>query len=154
MKGNKKVLTSLQEVLTAEVTAINQYFVHAEMYANMGLTQLAATVKADSIQEMRHAEMAIERMLFLEGMPNMSTSININVGKTVPEMMKNDLALEIEAVAKYNAIMKIAVEANDNGTRDMMLMLLKEEEQHVDWLETQLSLIDQVGLQNYLNSQR
>jgi bacterioferritin len=154
MKGNKKVLTSLQEVLTAEVTAINQYFVHAEMYANMGLTQLAATVKADSIQEMRHAEMAIERMLFLEGMPNMSTSININVGKTVQEMMKNDLALEIEAVAKYNAIMKIAVEANDNGTRDMMLMLLKEEEQHVDWLETQLSLIDQVGLQNYLNSQR
>ncbi len=154
MKGNDKVLAALQEVLESEITAINQYFMHAELYENMGFPQLAAAVKMDSIQEMKHAELAIERILFLEGMPNMSTHISINVGKTVEEMMRNDLALEIGAVAHYNQVMQIASDNGDNGTRDMMLILLKEEEEHADWLETQLSIIENVGIQNYLNTQR
>ncbi len=150
MKGNKKVIEGLQNVLTAELTAINQYFIHAEMCDDWGLTKLAQLIKADSIQEMKHAEVSIERILFLQGTPDMTKYMKINVGKSVPEMFKNDLELEYEAVANLNKLIAVATEAGDNGTRDIFLTILKDEEEHVDFLETQLSLIEQLGLQNYL----
>ena len=150
MKGNQKVIDALQEVLTAELTAIHQYFIHAEMCENCGFSRLAATIKQDSIVEMRHAESAIERMLFLDGAPNLSTPMKINVGQNIPDMFKNDLALEHHAVTHYNIVMNLAAELGDNGTRDLVLMFLKDEEGHVDFLETQLAMIDQMGLQNYL----
>jgi bacterioferritin len=150
MKGNQRIIDALQDVLTAELTAINQYFIHAEMCENWGFSKLAGTIKMDSIAEMRHAESAIERMLFLEGAPNLTRPMTISVGQSVPEMFQNDLALEQHAVQHYNAVMNLAAELGDNGTRDMMLQFLKDEEGHVDFLETQLSMIDQMGLQNYL----
>jgi bacterioferritin len=150
MKGNAKVLAALQDVLSAELTAIHQYFIHAELCDNWGFTKLAQSIKMDSITEMRHAEVTIERMLFLEGMPNLTTPMTIAVGQNIPEVFRNDLALEHHAVEHYNRVMKLAAEEGDNGTRDMMQLLLKDEEGHVDFLETQLELINQLGLQNYL----
>lgn len=150
MKGNQKIIDALQEVLTAELTAIHQYFIHAEMCENWGFGKLAATIKMDSITEMRHAEAAIERMLFLDGTPNLSNPMKINVGQSIPEMFQNDLALEQRAVVHYNTVMNLAAELGDNGTRDLVLAFLKDEEGHVDFLEMQLSMIEQLGLQNYL----
>jgi bacterioferritin len=150
MKGNQKVIDALQDVLSAELTAIHQYFIHAEMCENWGFAKLGGTIKLDSITEMRHAEATIERMLFLDGTPNLSQPMKINVGQTIPEMFKNDLALEQHAVQHYNTVMNLAAELGDNGTRDLVLMFLKDEEGHVDFLETQLSMIDHLGLQNYL----
>lgn len=153
MKGDPKVLEALQSVLTSELAAINQYFIHAEMCEDRGLAKLAKAMKMDSIQEMKHAEVSIERMLFLEGMPDMTKPMSISIGHTIPEMFKNDLALEYEAVAHLNKIIAVASEAGDNGTRDIFLTILKDEEEHVEWLETQLNLIEQMGLQNYLSLQ-
>ena len=153
MKGNSKVIEALQDVLSAELTAINQYFIHAEMYENWGLVKLSAKTKQDSIQEMKHAEMSIERMLYLEGEPNMSKYMKINVGTNITDMFKNDLELEYNAVAHLNKIIAVATEAGDNGTRDLFLQILKDEEEHVDYLETQLTLIEQLGLQNFLSLQ-
>ena len=150
MKGNQQVIDALQDVLSAELTAIHQYFIHAEMCENWGFPKLAATIKQDSITEMRHAESAIERMLFLDGSPNLSKPMQINVGQSIPEMFRNDLALEQHAVQHYNSVIKLATELGDNGTRDLVFLMLKDEEGHVDFLETQLSMIDQMGLQNYL----
>lgn len=150
MKGDPAVLEALQSVLTSELTAINQYFIHAEMCEDWGFEKLAKAIKVDSIQEMKHAEKAIERMLFLEGAPDMTKPMMINVGHSVPEMFQNDLKLEYEAVAHLNKIIAVANEAGDNGTRDLFLTILKDEEEHVDWIETQLSQIQQIGLQNYL----
>lgn len=150
MKGNEKVIEALQSVLTAELTAINQYFIHAEMCENWGMKKLAGLIKQDSIQEMKHAEVSIERMLFLESSPDMTKPMQINVGQALPEMFKSDLALEYEAVANLNKLIAVATTAADNGTRDLFLTILKDEEEHVDWLETQLSMIEQMGLQNYI----
>ncbi len=150
MKGNAKVLDALNEALSEELTAINQYILHSEMCENWGYDRLAGFIKKESIDEMKHAEMLIERMLFLDGTPNMSKYQKINIGSTVPEMIDNDLHLELQAVALYNKLIEVAVAAKDNGTAELLKKLLKDEEAHVDGLEEQLDQIKGMGLQNYL----
>lgn len=150
MKGNAKVLDALNEALSEELTAINQYILHSEMCENWGFDRLAAFIKKESIDEMKHAEIIIERLLFLEGTPNMSKYQKINVGPTVPEIINNDLRLELQAVAMYNKLIEVAIAAKDNGTAELLKKLLKDEEDHVDGLEEQLDMIKGMGLQNYL----
>jgi bacterioferritin len=150
MKGNAKVLEALNEALSEELTAINEYFLHSEMCESWGYGKLAGFIKKESIDEMKHAEILIERILFLEGTPNMIKYRKLHIGQSVPEMLKNDLVLELEAVAMYNHHVETAVEANDNGTADLLKKLLKDEEAHVDGLEEQLELIKGMGIQNYL----
>ncbi len=150
MKGNKKVLDALNEALSEELTAINQYILHSEMCENWGYGKLAAFIKKESIDEMKHAEQIIERLLFLEGVPAMNKYRKLNIGQTVPEMIANDLALELDAVAMYNTIIAAATEAKDNGTAELFKKLLKDEEAHVDGLEEQQDLIKGMGLENYL----
>ena len=151
MKGDPKVLEALNQALTAELTAINQYFIHAEVYENLGYDKLHAHVKRDSIDEMKHAEALIERILFLDGQPNMSRYNEIKVGSKVEDMLANDLALEKDAVAFYNQAVALCAQAGDNGSRDLFQTLLTDEERHLDWLETQLGLIQQIGIGNYLS---
>ena len=150
MKGNQKVIAALSEALKAELTAINQYFCHAEMCENWGYHNLGKITKGHSIGEMKHAEALMERILFLEGMPNMTDMDKLRIGKTVPQQIENDLALEKGAVVSYNEAVETCRKAGDNATADFLTVILKDEEQHVDFLETQLTLIDQLGLQNYL----
>ncbi|MCZ7582928.1 MAG: bacterioferritin [Deltaproteobacteria bacterium] len=152
MKGNPKVIDALIQALRSEITGINQYFVHAEMCANWGFKKLYQAIRANSIGEMKHAETLLERIFFLEGMPVMDP-FQIKIGKTVPEQLKNDLKLEKDAVKQYNESIKLCVQVGDNGSRDLFLVLLKDEEEHVDWLEMQLDLIEQMGLPNYLTTQ-
>jgi bacterioferritin len=151
MKGDAQIIEVLNEVLTAELTAVNQYFIHAKMCANWGFGELAAYGKAESIDEMRHAEQMIDRILFLEGVPNMQRYFKIKVGETVPEQLANDLALEIEAVKRLNKGVSLCVEKGDNTSRQILEKILAEEEHHVDWLETQLQLIESIGLERYLS---
>ena len=150
MKGNAKVLDALNEALSEELTAINQYILHSEMCENWGFGRLSAFIKKESIDEMMHAETIIERLLFLEGTPNMSKYQKINIGPTVPEIINNDLRLELQAVAMYNRLIEVAIAAKDNGTAELLKKLLKDEEAHVDGLEEQLDMIKGMGLQNYL----
>ncbi len=152
MKGNAKVMEVLQEALKAELTAINQYFVHAEMCENWGYHRLSEVTKKEAIDEMKHAEKLIERILFLEAVPNM-TFFKIKIGETVQKQLENDLALEIDAVRRYNEGIQICRQQGDNGSRDLIQQLLENEETHVDFLETQLHLIGEVGLDNYLSEQ-
>ncbi len=151
MKGNPKVLEALNEALSEELTAINQYFLHAETCENWGYGKLAAFIKKESIDEMKHAEKIIERILFLDGSANMSKYRKLNIGQSVPEMFENDLKLEIEAVAMYNGLIAVAIEGKDHGTAELFKMLLRDEESHVDALEEQQSQIKGMGLQNYLS---
>jgi bacterioferritin len=153
MKGNSKVLDILNEVLTAELTAINQYFIHAEMCDDWGFKKLYEVAKKESIEEMKHAERLIERILFLEGQPNMSRYFKINVGKTVKDQHKNDLQLEVEAIERLQKAIRICLEAGDDGSRELLEKIYREEEGHVDWLEAQLNMIKEVGLENYLAEQ-
>ena len=153
MRGNKKVIAHLNEALKAELIAINQYFLHAEMQENWGYKRLSDFTKNNSIGEMKHAEQAIERILYLEGVPGMGMSLPLKIGSNVKEQFENDLALEVDAVEKYNAAIKDCVEAGDNGSRDLFMQLLKDEEQHIDYLEAQLNLIKEVGIQAYLAQQ-
>lgn len=153
MKGNEKVIAALNEALKSELTAINQYFLHAEMRHDWGYQGLYERTKKQSIDEMKHAEKLIERILFLEGAPNMSELFPINVGANVKAQLENDLALELEAVARYNASIKLCAEAGDNASRELFVKLLKDEEEHVDFLEAQLHLISEVGLERYLTEQ-
>ncbi len=152
MKGNAKVIEVLQEALKAELTAINQYFVHAEMCENWGYHRLSEVTKKEAIDEMKHAEKLIERILFVEAVPNM-TFFKIKIGETVQKQLENDLALEIDAVRRYNEGIQICRQQGDNGSRDLIQQLLENEETHVDFLETQLHLISEVGLDNYLSEQ-
>jgi bacterioferritin len=151
MKGNAEVIKGLNEALGEELTAINQYFLHAEMCENWGYDKLAELDKKQSIDEMKHAEELIERILFLEGAPSMNNSQKLNIGKTVPDMLKNDLRLEVAAVAMYNRLINMAIKKNDQGTAEMLKKLLREEEGHVDALEEQLDGIRDMGLQVYLS---
>ena len=151
MKGDPQVLELLNAVLTAELTAVNQYFIHAKMCANWGYMDLAAYTKAESIDEMRHAEQMIDRILFLEGVPNMQRYFKIKVGKSVKEQFENDLALEVEAVKRLNNGVKKCVEVGDNTSRQILEKILAEEEHHIDWLETQLQLIASIGAERYLS---
>jgi bacterioferritin len=150
MKGNQKVLEALNEALSEELTAINQYILHSEMCENWGFVKLSAFIKKESMDEMKHAEKLIERSLFLDGAPNMIKYRKLNIGQTVPEMIENDLKLELDAVALYNKLIVVATEAKDNGTAELFKKLLKDEEDHVDGLEEQQDLIEGMGLQNYL----
>jgi len=151
MKGDAKVIEILNEVLTAELTAVNQYFIHAKMCADWGYMELANYSKAESIDEMRHAELMIDRILFLEGVPNMQRYFKLKIGKSVKEQFENDKALEVEAVKRLNNGVKTCVEVGDNTSRQILEKILAEEEHHIDWLETQLSLIESIGSERYLS---
>jgi bacterioferritin len=153
MKGNPEVLTFLQEVLTAELTAINQYFLHAEMCANWGYPRLYKHTRKESIEEMRHAEVVLERILFFDGAPNVGDMFKLRIGKNVKEQLTNDLALELEAIPRLNQAIAKAVEVGDNGSRDLFEKILADEEEHVDYLEAQLHVIEEIGLDNYLSRQ-
>ncbi len=153
MKGNEKIIDQLNEALKEELTAINQYFLHGEMCENWGYKKLSALIRKESIDEMKHAEDLIERILFLDGKPNMGTIQKINIGRTVPEMIANDLKLESGAVAMYNRLIQDAAESNDQGTVELLKKILQDEEAHVDGLEEQEKKIKDMGLQIYLSTQ-
>ncbi len=150
MQGSQAVIEVLNEVLTAELTAVNQYFIHSKMCENWGYGPLAERFHHESIDEMKDADSIIERILFLEGHPNMQRLGSISVGESVKEMFEVDLELEKAAVERYNRAIEIAVAESDNGTRAMLEEHLREEETHADWMEAQHELIEQVGLPNYL----
>lgn len=153
MKGSNEVIQVLQDVLSAELTAVNQYFIHARMNENWGYKKLAAYIRKESIEEMMHAQQVIDRILYFDGAPNMSKYMKINVGKDVPEQFRNDLAVEYQAVPRLNKGIEVARAIGDNGTRALLESILKEEEEHVDWLEAQLGLIEEIGVENYLARQ-
>ncbi len=153
MKGKPEVLAELSERLKEELAAINQYILHAEMCENWGYRRLSKQTKMQAIGEMKHAEHIVERILFLEGLPRMDQLAKINIGKDVKRQIENDLALERGAVADYNKSIEICRNVGDNATADFLKEILKEEEDHVDMLETELSMIEQMGLQNYLTQQ-
>jgi bacterioferritin len=152
MKGNPKVIKELNEALREELTAINQYFLHAEMCENWGYEKLGDYIKKQSIDEMKHAEALIERVLFLDGTPSMEP-LKLTVGQSVRQMIESDLALELGAVKQYNASVLVATQEKDNGSRDLLVKLLKDEEGHVDWLEAQIHLIKELGYERYLSLQ-
>jgi len=152
MKGNPKVIAELNKALREELTAINQYFVHSEMCENWGYNKLSAYIKKQSIGEMKHAEALLERILFLDGVPTMQP-LELTVGKTVKDALENDLKLELGAVKQYNAAIEVAVAEGDNGSRDLLVVLLKDEESHVDWLEAQVHQIKELGYERYLSLQ-
>ena len=152
MKGNPRVLTELNKALREELTAINQYFLHAEMCENWGYRKLSEYIKKQSIGEMKHAEVLIERILFLDGSPSMQP-LELTVGGTVKGMIESDLRLELSAVKQYNDAVAIATKEGDNGSRDLLVDLLKDEEDHVDFLEAQLHHIKELGYEQYLSQQ-
>lgn len=153
MRGNDKVLDHLGVALKAELTAINQYFLHAKMCENWGYYRLGAYYRKESIEEMVHAEKIMNRMLFLEGMPNMTDIGPIKIGKNVKAQFESDLALELDAVHHLNSAIKTAVEAGDNASRSLFEEILKDEEEHVDYLEGQLHAIGEMGIENFLAQQ-
>src|SRR6478752_4256240 len=153
MKGNPKVIAALNEALKEELTAINQYFLHAEMCENWKYTRLADFIKKQSIDEMKHAEVLIERILFLDGTPNLTETMKLNVGTTVREQLESDLKLEVNAVAMYNRFVEVCRDAADNASRELFERLLKDEEEHVDWIEAQLHQIKEMGYERYLSQQ-
>ncbi len=153
MKGDQRVIDCLNDLLAEELTAVNQYMVHSEMCDNWGYDKLHEVDEKRAIVEMRHAEKLIGRILFLEGKPIVSNLKTITIGAEVPAQHQNDLALEIGAVKSYNAGIKVADAAGDNGTREMLDDILEDEEGHVDFLEAQLDQIQQMGLQVYLGQQ-
>ena len=153
MKGDPEVIELLNTVLTQELTAINQYFVHSKMCANWGYTVLAKHHYDESIEEMKHADKLIDRILMLDGVPNMQRLNPIRVGETVPEQHECDLALELEARDVLNNGIALCREKGDNATRDLLEHILIDEEEGIDWIEAQLQQIEDVGLQNYLAGQ-
>ena len=153
MKGSEKVINALNELLADELTAISQYMVHSEMCDSWGYQKLHATIEKQAIDEMHHAEWHIQRILFLEGSPEVSKLRPMKIGKTVLEMLTNDQEAEGDAIRAYNKAISLAREAGDNGTVDLLTKILKMEEGHVDWAETQRSQVEQMGIQNYLANQ-
>ncbi|MGC8779688.1 MAG: bacterioferritin [Anaerolineae bacterium] len=153
MKGNEKLIETLNLLLADELTAINQYMVHSEMCKNWGYAELHEAIEKRAITEMKHAEMHIGRIIFLDGRPIVSKLNPLHIGDSVLEQLKSDLAAEQAAVKAYNDAVKQAVEVGDNGTRAMLESILKDEEDHLDWLEAQLDQIEQMGIQNYLAQQ-
>ncbi len=153
MKGQPAIIDLLNELLTNELTAINQYFIHAKMCENWGYRKLAAKIRAESIDEMKHADEVITRILFLEGVPNLQRLGRVKVGETVPEQFEADLALEYDAIGKLNGWIATARQAGDHGTEDLLSKILVGEEAHTDWLETQVETIKQIGVANYLAQQ-
>jgi bacterioferritin len=153
MKGNEEVVKLLNDVLCAELTGINQYFIHSMMCANWRYKRLAEHSRQESVEEMKHAQQIIERILYLDGTANMQKYMKINVGKTVPEQHGHDLALEKDAVARLNKGVELCRSIGDNGTRALLEKILVDEEEHVDWLEAQLQQIKDIGVENYLAQQ-
>lgn len=153
MKGNEQVIAVLNQVLRKELTGINQYFIHAKMCENWGYGKLKKALWDESIGEMKHADRVIERLLFLEATPNMSTYDKIMVGSGIKQQLENDLGLEIAALAILRPGIKTCLEASDDASRELLEHILVDEEKHVDWIETQLHQIEEVGYQNYLAQQ-
>jgi len=153
MKGNPKVIDALNFLLADELTAVSQYIVHAEMCNNWGYEKLAGAIEKRAIEEMKHAETHIERILFLEGQPIVSNLNKIHIGPDVLTMLKNDHSAEEGAIAGYNERIKLCADLGDNGTREILEHILKDEEAHIDWIEAQMDQIAQMGIQNYLVEQ-
>jgi bacterioferritin len=153
VKAGKDIIDALNQILKGELAAINQYFLHAKMLQNWGYMRLYEKVWAESIDEMKHADELIERILYLDGVPNVQHIGRVRIGETVPEQFAADLDLEREAIPRLNESIALCREHGDNGTRALLEKILVDEEEHLDWLESQLELIDQVGLQGYLAEQ-
>jgi bacterioferritin len=153
MKGNEKIIEVLNELLADEITAINQYIVHAEICESWGYEKLNEMIEARAKQEMKHMEMLIKRILFLEGTPMVSKIKKLQIGSEVPEMFKNDWQAEYDAIKAYNDAIKLCAELGDNGTKTLLESILKDEENHIDEIEEQLDKIKQMGIENYLARQ-
>lgn len=153
MKGDSGVIEFLNKVLANELMAIDQYFLHSRMFLDWGLGALAKKEYDESVDEMRHAQVAIDRTLFLEGHPNMQDLGRLKIGRTVPEMLANDLELELEAAPVLREAIVHCERVEDFVSRDLFRKILDSEEEHIDWLETQIELIEKIGLPNYLQSQ-
>ena len=153
MQGNPEIIDSLNDILTAELTAINQYFIHAKMCGNWGYEKLEHRIREESIDEMKHADELIERILYFDGVPNMQRLSPVRVGETVDEQLQVDLELEYAAVERLNNGIAVCVAKGDNGTRELLTDILVSEEDHIDWIETQQDTIRQIGLENYLAQQ-
>lgn len=153
MKGNEQVIALLNEILKAELTAINQYFLHAEMCENWGYKKLAGVGRKESIEEMLHAEKLMERILYLDGTPTMNELFPLRIGRNVREQIQNDLQLEYEAVVRLNKGVKLCTDVGDNGSRELVVKILTDEEHHIDYLEAQLHMIAEIGIENYLAQQ-
>jgi bacterioferritin len=153
MKGNDKVIAALNQALHEELTALSQYFIHAEMCENWKYDKLAKYFKKLSIMEMKHAERLIERILFLDGAPNLAGPTQLKIGKTVKEQLENDVEDELSAVKSYNDAVTLSRAQGDNGSADLFAANLKDEEGHADWLDAQLNLIKEVGYERYLTKQ-
>jgi bacterioferritin len=150
MRGDDEVIELLNEVLTAELTAVNQYFLHSKLLENWGVHQLAAHARHESVDEMKHAEQVTDRILYFDGVPNYQRYFPLRIGETVPEMLDADLQLEYEAVDRLNRGIALAVERGDHGTRELLEQILVAEEEHIDWIETQQETIRLTGLEHYL----
>ena len=153
MKSNPQIVALLNDVLTAELTSVNQYFLHARLCGHWGFERLEEKVRKESIEEMKHADALIKRILFFEGLPNLQRLGKINVGETVPEQLQLDLEVEYEAIERLNQAIELCRTLGDAGTRELLEHMLKDEETHADWLETQQEAIERVGIERYLAEQ-
>lgn len=153
MKGDEKVLQTLNLSLKGELTAINQYFLHARIFENWGVTKLAKHEKAESIEEMGHADLLIQRILLLEGLPNLQDLGRLTIGETVKEALEGDMQLEIDGIATYRKGIAVCEAAHDYVTRDLLIKILTDEEGHLDHIETQLKMMEDMGMENYLQLQ-
>ena len=153
MKGDEKILHMLNELLREELTSINQYFLHARMCKNWGFSRLNAKIMEGSIEEMKHARAVTDRILFLEGRPNLHVLNKLNIGEDIPEMLQFDLQRELDAVSFLKKSIDLCYKTADHGSRELLESILHDEEEHVDWLEMQLDLVDKCGLENYLSEQ-
>lgn len=153
MKGDTKVIKILNDVLTAELTAINQYFLHARMCNSWGYSRIGGKIYKESIDEMKHSQTLIDRILFLEGLPNVQKMLSMNIGQNVKEILESDLALEHQALPRLRKGIEECYKASDHASREILEHILRDEEAHTDWIETQLHVIKDLGLPNYLAQQ-
>lgn len=153
MKGDPKVIEALNDILAGELTAINQYFLHARMCKNWGYEKIAGKVYSESIEEMKHASKLTDRILLIEGVPNLQKLGKLNIGENIKEQLVSDLKLEEEAATKLKSAIKLCFEAHDHTSRELLEDILSDEEEHIDWIESQLGLIEDMGLENYLSQQ-